>query len=190
MAKFKKRNKGGGGGDGGGMSGSNMVGILSQVIGGALMLFALILFQIAIGQLDTAYTDASTYDQVGLTDVMGIFGMVVFLVLIGSGIAVIAGGAAVGVIRAIRGNWIQVFLAFAMGAVALIIAFILNTIIQAQLNTAQVAINATTNIANFPGLYDISRIFGMLIFLVLVGSGIASITGSLVGAFKQIRSGF
>jgi len=90
----------------------------------------------------------------------------------------------------VRGSWIQVFLAFAMGAVALIIAFILNTVIQAQLNTAQVAINATTNIASFAGLYDISRIFGMLIFLTLVGSGIASITGSVVGAYKQIRAGF
>lgn len=190
MPRFKKRNKGGGGGGGSAMGGGNMVGIMSQVIGGALLLFALILFGIAIGQLDTAYTAAAGYDQVGLTDIMGIFGMVVFLVLVGSGIAVIAGGAAIGVIRAIKGNWIQVFLAFAMGAVALIIAFILNTVIQAQLNTAQVAINAATNVANFAGLYDISRIFGMLIFLTLVGSGIASITGSLVGAFKQLRSGF
>ena len=46
MARFKRRNIGGGGGGSGAMGG-NMVGVLSQVIGGALMLFALILFQIA-----------------------------------------------------------------------------------------------------------------------------------------------
>lgn len=181
----RKRNYGSGGGG----KKTAIVGLVSQVIGGAFLLLALILFGIGIGQLDTAYTSAATYDQVGLTDIMGIFGMILFLVFVGVGLSVIAGGAIYNWARTVRGSWMEAFMSFAMGAVSLVIALILNTVIQGQMNTAQVAINATTNIANFPGLYSISRIFGMLIFLTLVGSGVSAIVASVVGVTKAIRGG-
>lgn len=166
-----------------------VVGLVSQVIGGAFLLLALILFGIAIGQLDTAYTSAATYDQVGLTDIMGIWGMLLWLVFVGVGIGVIAGGSIYNWIKTMGGGWMEAFMSFAYGAVALVIALILNTVVQAQVNTAQVAINATTNIANFPGLYNISRIFGMLIFLTLVGSGVSGIVAAGWSATKAIRGG-
>ena len=184
-----KKTNGGGGQSA--MGKSAVVGLMSQVIGGAFILFALILFGIAINQLDTSYTSAATYlGQVGLTDIMGMFGMVIFLVFIGAGISVVAGGAVYNFSQTIHGGWMQAFLSFAMGAVGLVIALILNTISQTQLQAAGVTINGTTNIANFSGLYDVWTIFGMLIFLVLIGSGISGVVAAGVGAIRNIRGGF
>ncbi len=164
-------------------------GLIGQVIGGTLMLFALILFGIAISQLDGAYTSAIAYDQVGLTDIMGIFGMVLFLVFVGAGVAVLGGTAVYIYSKSVSGGWMGAFLGFAFATVGLVIALILNTILQSQLNTQQVAINALSNVSNFPGLYDISRIWGMIIFLSLLAPGIAGISGSVVGAIGKIRGG-
>lgn len=172
-----------------GRSRGAVVGMISQVIGGAFLLLALILFGIGLSQLDTAYTSAKAYDAVGLTDIMGIFGMLLFLTFIGTGLTVLAGGAVYNWMTTVRGSWMESFMSFAYGAVALVIALILNTVVQGQLNTAQVAINAATNIASFPGLYNISRIFGMLVFLSLVGTGIAAIVASGVAAVRTIRGG-
>lgn len=176
-------------GGGGGTKSSLITGVIGQVIGGALMLFALILFGIGVAQLDTAYTSASTYDQVGLTSIMGIFGMVIFLVFVGAGVAVLGGTAVYTYMQAKGGRWMDAFLGFAFATVGLVIALILNTILQTQLNTAQVAINALTNIANLPGLYSISRIFGIIIFLSLLAPGISGIAGAVQGSIGRIKAG-
>ena len=153
-------------------------------------MFALILFAIGIDQLDTAYTAAAAYtEQVGLTDIMGIWGMILFLVFVGAGISVIAGGAVFNFVKTIRGGWMEAFMSFAMGAVGLIIALILNTISQAQLHTAYVAANATTNLASFSGMLSIMTIFGMLIFLTLIGSGVSGVVAAGWGAVRQVRGG-
>lgn len=191
MGRRKSRRMGGGGG---GMMRSPVVGLISQVIGGAFVLFALILFGIALSQLDTAYTNAATYtEQVGLTDIMGIWGMITFLIFVGGGLAVVAGGAVMNFIKTIRGGWIDAFMSFAMGAVSLVIAYILNTIIQAQLHTQYTTAGNVSEIANyasFSGLLDIMTIFGMIIFLTLAGSGVSAVIAAAWGAVKQVRSGF
>src|SRR4030042_1385475 len=133
---------------GGGGHRSAVAGLVSQVIGGAFIMFALILFGIGIGQLDTAYTAAGTYtEQVGLTDIMGVWGMIIFLVFVGAGLTVVAGGAVYNFVKTIKGGWMEAFLSFAMGAVGLVIALILNTITQGSLHDAYVTANAPTNIA-------------------------------------------
>lgn len=185
MARRKKMY---GGGGGGGSRKTLISGIIGQVLGGALMLFALILFGIGVAQLDTAYTAASG-DQVGLRDIMGIFGMVLFLVFIGAGVVVLGGTAVYAYLKSKGGSWMDAFIGFAFATVGLVIALILNTILQGQLNTTQVAINALTNIANFPGLYAISRIFGIIIFLSLLSPGIAAIAGAAQGAVGRVRAG-
>jgi len=189
MAKGKRRFGGGGGMMGG--KKSAVMGLVAQVIGAVFLVFALILFTIGIGQLDTAYTAASSYtEQVGLVDIMGIWGMILFLVFVGAGLTVIAGGAVYNFITTIRGGWMEAFMSFAMGAVGLVIALILNTITQSQLNAAYVAANASTNIASFSGMLDIMGVFGMLIFLTLVGSGISGVVASGWGAVTNLRKGF
>ena len=186
MSRYRK-NRGGGGG---GSPKTSVTGMVSQVIGGAFILFALVLFGIGIDQLDTAYTAAATYtEQVGLTDIMGIWGMILFLVFVGAGITVIAGGAAYSFMKTIRGGWMDAFMSFAMGAVGLIIALILNTITQAQLHSAYVTANATTNLTSFAGMLSIMTIFGMLIFLTLIGSGVSGVVAAGWGAVRQIRGG-
>ncbi len=84
------------------------------------------------------------------------------------------------------------FLSFAMGAVSLVIALIVNTLVQAQLHTTYTTaanVSETVNIASFPGLLSIMSIFGMLIFLTLIGSGISAIVAAGWGAVKQVKGG-
>jgi len=182
-----RRKKGGGGG--GGQS-SIAAPLIASVFGGVSMLAALIMFAIGIGQLDTAYTAAATYtEQVGLTDIMGVFGMVIFLLFIGVGLAGLTAGGYMGYKRSAGGGWNEIFMGIVMGTVALVIALILNTIVQGQLNTAYVAANATVNLASFPGMLDIMTVFGMVIFISFIGSGAAAVIGSGVGAYKKLKGG-
>lgn len=174
----------------GGTNRSAVAGLIGQVIGGAFILFALILFAIGIDQLDTAYTAAGSYtEQVGLQDIMGVWGMILFLVFVGCGITVIAGSSVYNFVKTISGGWMQAFLSFAMGVVGLVIALILNTLVQGQLHTAYVAANATANKASFSGMLDIMTVFGMLIFLVLIGSGVSGIVAAGWGAVRNVRAG-
>lgn len=177
---------------GGGKGGINMhvMYLIGQVIGVAFFIFAMILFGIGIDQLDTAYTAAGTYtEQVGLQDIMGIWGMILFLVFTGAGITVIAGTAVLNFMKTIRGTWMDAFMSFAMASVALVVSLILNTLAQSQLHAAYVTANATTNIAAFAGLLSIMGVFGMLVFLTLMGSGISGIVASGWGIVNNVKKG-
>ena len=187
MPRYRRRKSSGGGG-GGGMSGG-AAPLIANIFGAVMMLIALILFGVAIDSLDTAYTAAGTYtEQVGLTDVMGIFGLVVFLVIVGVGIAALGAGSVMSWKRAQSGGWMGVFMAFVMGVVGLVIALLLNTIIQGQLHTAYLAANATANVASFVGLLDVMTIWGMIIFISLISSGIVGIVGAGVGGYKNLKA--
>jgi len=165
----------------------NFAGLLGTIFGAIAILICLIGFGIAIDQLDTAYTSAATYDQVGLTDVMGIWGMVLFVIFMSVGLAAVAGSAVLQWFRVSKGGWLEVFMAIIMGVVGIVIALILNTLVQAQLYAAQVTVNATTNVASFSGLVSIMTIWGMVIFLVLIGSGVSSLVAAGFGSYKQLK---
>ena len=181
----RRRKSSGGGGRGSGQS--QWSGFLVIVFGAVAMLVCLIMFGIAIDALDTAYTAAATYtDQVGLTDVMGIWGLVIFIIFMAAGIAALTGGAIMQYRKATTGGWMDVFMVAIMGGVTLVIALLLNTTIQAQLNAAIVTVNATTNIASFAGLYNIMTIWGMVIFLALMGAGVSQLGAAAYGSYKHL----
>lgn len=188
-----KRNKGygvtrGNGGIGSGKS--QFVGLIGTIFGAIALLIALITFGIAIGQLDTAYTAAEAYtDQVGLTDVMGIWGMVIFVIFMAVGLSAVIGSSVMQWKKIAGGGWTEIFIGVIMGTVSVVVALILNTLIQAQLHAAQVTVNATTNVANFPGLVDIMTIWGMVIFLTLISAGVSSLLAASYGGYRQMKGG-
>ena len=101
---------------------SPWMGFLVTIFAAIAMLIDLIIFSIALDSLDTAYTAAATYtEQVGLTSVMGIWPLVLFVIFMAAGLAALAGGAIIQARRAITGGWMDVFLTAVMGGVALII---------------------------------------------------------------------
>jgi len=182
---FRKKKNGGGGG-GGGKAGQWM-GFMAIIMGAVAMLVCLIMFNIGIDALDTAYTAAATYtEQVGLTNVMGIWGLVIFIIFMAAGIAALTGGSIVNWKKATSGGWMDVFMVAIMGGVTLVIALILNGTIQAALHTAYVTANATTNIAQFSGLLSIMTIWGMVIFLALMGAGVSQLAGAAYGSYKHL----
>jgi hypothetical protein len=66
-----------------------------MMLGMVLLIVALVLNGIAIGQLDSAMTTANSTvnDMPGLYDIMGIFGLPIFITLVSVGLAAIGGGA-------------------------------------------------------------------------------------------------
>lgn len=181
MKKSRRRGGGGGGNSG------RWMGFIAIVMGIVAMLICLIMFNIGIGALDDAYTAAATYtEQVGLTDVMGIWGMIVFIIFASAGVAALTGGAVVQWKKATGGGWMDVFMVFIMGGVTLVIALILNGVIQGALHTSYVTANACTNIASFSGLLSIMTIWGMVIFLALMGAGISQLVGAAYGSYKHL----
>lgn len=193
MKKSMKRGNVGGGASAGFIQG-HMAGFMSIIFGCVSLVICLITYLIALGQLDDAYTAAATYtEQVGLTDVMGIWPMVIFLVFMFIGLALIGAGAAVQVKKTVSGGWTDIFLGIVFGTVTIVIATILNNVIQGQLHTVYVTaanVSETANIASFAGLLDIMKIFGMVIFITLLSSGIAQLAGSAWGGFKNIKQLF
>jgi hypothetical protein len=185
MSRYRRKRSGGGGG-GGGKSGQWM-GFIAIIMGIVAMIVNLIMFGIGIAALDTAYTAAATYtEQVGLTSIMGIWGMVIFLVFMAAGIAALTGGSVAQWKKGSSGSWMDVFMVAIMGGVTLVIALILNGIVQSQLHTSYVAANATVNKAQFTGLLSIMTIWGMVIFLALMASGIAQIASAAYGSYKHL----
>jgi hypothetical protein len=184
MSRFR-RNRGGGGGRSGGMG--RFSGFLSIIMGTVSLLVCLIMFGISLSSLDTAYTAAATYtEQVGLTSVMGIWALVIFIIFMAAGLAALTGGSIVNWKKSTSGSWMDVFMVAIMGAVTLVISLLMNTTIQAQLHTAYVAANATVNKAQFAGLLNVMTIFGMVIFLSLMGAGISQIAGAAYGSYKHL----
>jgi len=182
MPRFRKKNNGGGGG-----KSNQWMGFLAIVMGTVAMLVCLIMFNIGIGSLDDAYTAAAAYtEQVGLTDVMGIWGLVIFIVFVAAGIAAMTGGAVIQWKKASGGGWMDVFMVAIMGGVTLVIALLMNGTIQGSLHTAYVTANATVNKAAFSGLLEVMTIWGMVIFLALMGSGISQLAGAAYGSYKHL----
>lgn len=180
-----RRKRGGGGG--GGLNNSRWMGFLAIIMGAVALLVCLIMFKVGIGSLDTAYTAAATYtEQVGLTDVMGIWGLVIFIIFMAAGIAALTGGSVVQWKKATTGGWMDVFLIAIMGGVTLVISLFLNGTIQSSLHTAYTTVNATTNKAHFSGLMDIMTIWGMVIFLALMAAGISQLAGAAYGSYKHL----
>lgn len=182
---MRRKRKSSGGGSSGGRG--QWMGFMAIVFGTVAMMVNLIMFNIGIGQLDTAYTAAATYtEQVGLTSVMGVWGLVLFIIFAAAGVASLAGGSYLQWKKATSGGWMDVFLVAIMGGVTLVIALIMNSTIQSALHTAYTTANACTNIASFSGLLDIMTIWGMVFFLVLMSAGVAQIAGAAYGSYKHL----
>ena len=185
MGRFK-RNKGGGGGP----ASNKWLGFMAIIMGTVAILITLIMYGIALDNLDTAYTSAATYtEQVGLTDVMGIWPLVLFIIFMTLGIGAVGVGAYTNVKKAITGGWMDIFLVVIMGTVTIVIAILMNTTIQGQLHTVYTtAANATetVNIASFSGLLNVMTIFGMVIFLSLMAAGVAPISAAGYGGYKHL----
>ena len=180
---FRRRHSGGG--SKGGMN--QWMGFMAIIMGVVALLICLIMYGIALTNLDTAYTTAATYtEQVGLTSVMGIWPLVLFLLFMTLGLGAIGVGAYINTKKALSGGWMEIFLVVVMGTVTIVVAVLMNTTIQGQLHTTYVAANATTNIDQFQGLLSIMKIFGMVIFLGLMASGIAPIAAAGYSGFKHL----
>lgn len=81
-----------------------------------------------------------------------------------------------------------VLVASMMGGVTILITLIVFGLIITQLQSAMVTVNATAApTTRFPGLVNIMGIWGMVVFLSLMGSAMASLVGAGVGAYKKIK---
>jgi hypothetical protein len=161
---------------------------MATVVGAVALLVDLIAYGIVLTNYDTAYTAAKAYTwETGLTSIMGIWPMVMFLVFMAAGIGAIGYGAYTNWKKGSQGNWTDIFMVFIMGAVSVIISVIMFGIVNTQANTLAVAINATTNVASFTGLVSIIGVWPMVIFLTMIGAGLSSIAAAGYGTYKHIR---
>lgn len=184
MGKYRKKRNSGGGGNSTGPWG----GVILTVFGAIALLVALIMFGIGIGQLDTAITNAASYTEMtSLDDIMGIFGLVIFLAFMVLGLGGIGGGAYVNLRQRMGGSWMDLIMLAIMGGVSIVIALIMNNIILTQLHAAYTIAACTTNVADFVGLLDIMGIFGMVIFISLIASAVVQIGGAGFGAYKKVK---
>lgn len=188
MARFRrsKGRKGGSGGSGGSWGSMALI-----VFGCVSLLVAIIMFSVALEQLDTAMTDVASYTEfVGLGDVMGIFGLIIFLAFMILGLGAIGGGAYLNIKKAMGGSWSSLMMVAIMGGITLVIAAIMNTIVLGQLDTAYdtaANVSLTANIADMVGLLDVMGIFGIVIFVTLIGAGLSMLGSAGFGAYKQVK---
>jgi len=184
MSRFKRR----GGGGGGGSKGNTWTGFIGVVMGGVALMVCLIMYGIFLTNYDTAYTAAGGYSwEVGLTSIMGIWPMVIFLVIMSVGLAAVAGGTMLSIKKTLSGGWVDVFMGIVTGVVSLIIVVIIWGIVNTQFNTTAVAINATTNKASWSGLVSIIGIWPMITFLAMMASGIAQIGAAGYASYQHLR---
>lgn len=190
MARYRRKKKSYSSGGRGG--GNSMLGFLMIVFGCVAMIVALIIFGIAVDQLDTAITDASALtwasSMTGLTSVMPLWGMVLFLLFMGAGLASLAGGSYVSIKARYGGGWMDMMMLLIMGGVAVVIALIANGLVITQLDTAMTTVNSTTN--TLTGALDIMGIFGMIIFLAMIGAGSSMIVAAGISGFTRVKSMF
>lgn len=190
MSRFRRKKFGRGGGGSGFTGGKSWFGFVAIVLGCVSAIVAFLMFGIAIDQLDDAYTAVAGYTEaVGLQSVMGMWGMVLFLVFALIGLAGIVGGAVSNTLSGLKGNWMGIMMGIIMGGVTIAIAVIMNGLIQSQLHAAWVTANATVNKASFVGMLDIMGIFGMVYFISLMIAGVAPIVGGIVGGYRKVRGG-
>jgi hypothetical protein len=157
-------------------------------MGTVAMLIALITFQIVLSNFDTAYTSASGYTwMTGLTSIMGVWPMVLLILFMVAGLGGIGVGAYINWRKATGGSWNDIFMVFVMGAVSCVIAIIMFGIVNTQMHTLAVAINATTNIASFTGLYNMVTIWPMVIFVIMMAGAVSAIVAAGIGGWRNIR---
>lgn len=181
--------KGKGGGGGGKNTARNFMAPFMVLAFGSIALFiALVMFVMALAQLDTAITTVSAYaEQVSLPQIMGVWGIIFFLALIGVGIGLVLGGGIIQARRAAGGDWMQIIMGFILAAVGAVFAIIMFTITSGELHTAYLAANASVNKTAFAGLLSIMGIFGTIIWLAFAGAATSGIVGAGVGSYKNIK---
>jgi len=184
MARFRRRRRSGGGGGG---NSRGWGGQLLIVFGCVAMIVSLIMFSIGIDQLDAAIDAVNNTGAqfVGLEDIMNVSGLIVFLAFVMLGLAAVGGGAYLNIRARMSGSWMDLLMLAVFGGITLIIALIMNTITLTQLNTAIATINATGT--TFVGLYDVARVFGLVIFLALLSAALGQLAGAGYGAYKNVR---
>lgn len=171
-----------------GLMTNRWIGPISIVFGAICLLVSLISFNIAIGQLDDALTTAATYtEQVGVTDVMGLGGMIFWIVFVGAGLVAVGVGGYAQFMQVSKGGWIDVFISVIMGAISIVMVLVLYNITQSQLHTAWTTVNATVNVASFSGLLDIIGIFGIVTWAIMVLSAVSGVFGGIFGIVQRIR---
>lgn len=184
MARRYRRKRSSSGGGGGGRN--PWAGTISIVFGTIAMLACLIMFGIGIQQLDSAITSAASYtEQTSLVNIMGIFGIVIFLAFMLLGLAGLVGGTYYNV-KNNSGDWSQLVLLAIMGGITLVITLIMFGINNTQLHTAYTTANACTNKTYMVGLTDIMGIWGMVLFVIMLGSALSQIGFAVWGGGKKL----
>ena len=163
-------------------------GTILTIFGSVSLLVCLIMFGIGIQQLDTAYTAAGTYtEQVSLQSIMGPFGMVIFLAFMMLGLGAVVGGGYLNIKRGLGGGWTEILMLAIFGGITLVISLIMFGIINTQLHTAYTTANGTTNIASFVGLLSVMGVWGVVIFVSMIGSALAQFGFAGFGAYNRIK---
>ncbi len=77
------------------------------------------------------------------------------------------------------------FMLVIYGSIAVVVALVMFGVALTQLTTNIQTVNASSVYANmFPGLASVMGVFGMVIFITLIGSGLAMIGGGAYGMIK------
>lgn len=186
MARFRrKRSRGGGGG---GSSGRGFVGFYLYILGIVAFVVGLIMYGIVLSTLDTAYTTISGYTwESNLNSIVGIWPMVLLVLFMIAGVAGISGGALINWKKGSSGKGLDAFMVFIMGGLSIVIGILMFNIANTQMNTLAVAINATTNIASFTGLYSMITIWPIVVFIVMMVGAASQIVAAGFGAYKSVR---
>jgi hypothetical protein len=174
----------------GGLSNNRWIGPISIVFGSICLLVSLISFNIAIGQLDDAVTAAATYtEQVGVVDIMGVSGLIFWIVFVGAGLVAVGVGGVAQFMQVKGGGWMDIFMSVIMGAVSIVMVLVLYNLTQTFLHTAYTTVNATVNKLKFAGLLDIIGIFGIVTWSIMVLSSVSGVFGAVFGIVQKFKGG-
>lgn len=186
MVRFRKRRSSGGGG---GMN-KRAIPFIGLILGGIALFVTMIAFGITLTQWDSSYTTAATYtEQVGVTDIMGIMPLLLFVLFQAVGIGALVGTGVLNYKTAANGGFIEIFLAIVYAAIGVVVAVIIWNLNQGQLHTVYNAANATnlTNSASFTGLQDIITAWGIVDLIAIMSPALGAIAGIGVGGYRKAR---
>lgn len=162
------------------------------VFGCVIMIVSLIVFGIVIEQLDTSITTTSALihvtDMQGLTSIMPLWGMIIFMLFVTGGLASLIGGAVLTIKSRYGGGWMDTVMLAITGGISTLVAIVCYGLAITQLDTAMTTVNATTN--TLTGTYDIMGVFGMVIFIAFMGAGLSMIVAAGVSGFQAVKSKF
>lgn len=167
-----------------------MSGVMMVIFGVVLLIADLIMYGIAVDQLDTAITTASTYsaNMPGLASIMPLWGMILFLIFMALGIGSLVGGTAMSIRAQWGSGWMGMLMLAIMGGIVIIVSLVGNGLVVSQLETAIETTNQTTN--TMTGAVDIMGVFGMVLFLALMLPGVAMLGGAVYGGYRGVRDAF